>query len=199
LSKSLTLKEQIELGSLFQRSNKLTRNMRTNDAQELANAKYTRQAQAISKTHYGNIERHQQSLAKGGAMAAAIDAEHVAMLRELCELYCKTQLESFVAEEILPGESDFREMLSEMEGIIRRGSGGEFWTPRPATNELLSRLAQSVYIDLRNQVAQLALEPKLLRSAQSSYSVNVQGDVIGGVQVGTGNAQIIKADHDTES
>lgn len=132
-------------------------------------------------------------------MAGAIDIEHVAMLRKLCELYGQTQLESFVADGILPDENDFRELLSEMEGIVDRGSGSESWTPRPATNDLLSRLAQSVYVDLVNQVRQMALEQKLQKPAQPSYTVNVQGDVVGGVQIGSGNTQNIGADDETKS
>ncbi len=174
--------------------------MRTShDAQELAKVKYIRQAQEISKTHYANIQRHQQSLPRGGAMAGAIDREHVAMLRKLCELHGQSQLESFIADGILPDENDLRDILNEMEAIVRRGSGGEFWTPRPATGDLLTWLAQSVYIDLVNQVRQMALEQKLQKPVQASYSVNVQGDVIGGVQVGSGNTQNIEADDETKS
>ena len=110
--------------------------MRTSHgAQELAKVKYIRKAQTISNTHWTNIKRHEQG-PRGGAIKAGIDNEHIAMLRELCELYGQTQLESFIADGILPDQNDLREILNEMEAIVSRGGPSEFWSPRPSTNDL---------------------------------------------------------------
>lgn len=173
--------------------------MRTShDAQELAKVKCIRKAQTISKTHWTNIKRHEQG-PRGGAMKAGIDNEHVTMLRELCELYGQTQIESFIADGILPDQNDLREILNEMEAIVSRGGPSEFWSPRPSTNDLLTRLAQSVFVDLANQVTQMTLEAKLERPKPSAYNLVIEGNVSGGVQVGPGNIQTIKVKDESKS
>lgn len=165
----------------------------SHDGKELATLKYIRQAQEISKTHRANIKRHEQT-ARGGEMIAAIDKEHVTMLRKLCELHGQIQLQSFLAEGLLPNEAEQREICAEMEAIVRRGSGGENWNPRPATNDLLTRLAQSVCVDLANQVKQLDLEKRLTTSMPAAtgdtYNLHVT-NLQGGVQHGSGNIQNI--------
>src|SRR5207253_8242064 len=121
-------------------------------AQELARMKYIRRAQEISKTHWTNIKRFEQTMGRGGARPGAIDNEHVTMRRELAELYGQVQLESFVAEEMLPKRADMAEIKAEMERIVNHRQDGSFWSPGPATNASLTHLVQSVFINLANQV-----------------------------------------------
>lgn len=166
-------------------------------AQELAKLKYIRQVQVLSSTHWANIRHHEQFMPRDCARHSAIDKEHVMMLRAAAELYGQTLLESFIAEGIWPNKDDFKEIQAEMERIVNHRSDGSRWTPLPATNASLTHLAQSVLIDLANQVRQMELEDTLKKPASTSYSVNVQGDVHGGVQVGPNNTQNIGADDET--
>jgi len=174
--------------------------MRISDkAQELARIKYIRQAQEISNNHWANIKQFEQTIGRGGARAGAIDNEHVTMLRELAELYGQVQLESFIAEEMLPNRADMAEIKAEMERIVNHRQDGSFWNPGPATNASLTHLAQSVYIGLTNQVRQMELEKTFQKPASESYSITVQGDVIGGVQQGSGNTQNIHTGQSVEA
>lgn len=169
------------------------------NGQELAKIKYIRQVQVLSRKHWASIRHHEQFMPRGGARDGAIDNEHVTMLRESAELYGETLLESFIAEGIWPNKDDFREIQAEMERIVNHRLDGSGWTPRPATNASLTHLAQSVLIDLANKVRQMELEQKLEKPASMSYSVNVQGDVHGGVQVGPNNTQNIGVDDEAKS
>ena len=166
-------------------------------AQELAKIKYIRQVQVLSSEHWAKIRHHEQFMPRGGARDGAIDKEHVMMLRESAELYGQTILESFIAEGIWPNKDDFREIQAEMERIVSHRAGPSRWIPRPATNASLTHLAQSVLIDLANQVRQMELEETLKKPASTSYSVNIEGDVHGGVQVGPNNTQKIGVDDET--
>ena len=95
-------------------------------AQELARIKYIRQAQEISKIRWANIKRFEQTMGRGGARSEAIDNEHVTMLRELAGLYGQVQLESFIAEEMLPNRADMAEIKAEMERIVNHRQDGSF-------------------------------------------------------------------------
>ena len=168
-------------------------------AQELARMKYIRRAQEISKTHWTNIKRFEQTMGRGGARSGAIDNEHVTMRRELAELYGQVQLESFVAEEMLPSRADMAEIKAEMERIVNHRQDGSSWNPGPATNASLTHLAQSVFIGLANQIRQMELEKTFTKPASESYSLTVQGDVIGGIQQGAGNTQNIQTEQSVEA
>jgi hypothetical protein len=168
-------------------------------AQELARMKYIRRAQEISKTHWTNIKRFEQTMGRGGARSGAIDNEHVTMRRELGELYGQVQLESFVAEEMLPSRADMAEIKAEMERIVNHRQDGSSWNPGPATNASLTHLAQSVFIGLANQIRQMELEKTFTKPASESYSLTIQGDVIGGIQQGTGNTQNIQTGQSVEA
>jgi hypothetical protein len=168
-------------------------------AQELARIKYIRQAQEISKTHWTNIKRFEQTMGRSGARSRAIDNEHVTMLRELAEFYGQAQLESFIAEEMLPNLADMAEIKAEMERIVNHRQDGSSWSPGPATNASLTYLAQSVFIGLANQVRQMELEKTFHKPASEPYSLTVQGDVIGGIQQGAGNTQYIQTGQSVEA
>jgi hypothetical protein len=161
-------------------------------AKQLAEHRYIQKAQQISSEHYANISRHEQTMPRGGAMKGAIDNEHVRMAREIAEAYVNCHMEVFIAEGLIPDVNDLREMKAEIENIIGRHKGGEFWTPRPSTSEALHWLPQQVYIDLANRVKQMELESRMPKPAQSAApgSINIQGHNFGPIQqAGQGNTQ----------
>jgi hypothetical protein len=169
----------------------------SNDAKELAKLKYIRGAQEISSKHYANIERFERTMPRGGMMKGAIDKEHLQMIQELADLYLEAHLEMFVAEGILPDTNDMREFRAEIENIVSRRSGGEFWSPRPSTNSTLSFLPQSIYINFANRVKQMELEARVHKAApeqpaSTSYNTTIHGPNYGNIQQGgQGNTQSV--------
>jgi hypothetical protein len=175
----------------------------SSNAKELAELKYVERAQQISGKHYRNIKRYEQTMPRGGAMKGAIDNEHLAMAREIAETYADTYLESFVAERRLPDANDLREIKSEIENIVGRHRGNEFWTPRPSTAEALIWLPQQVYSRFAKRVRQLELESQLqepVQQAASSNRINIHGDNYGSIQQGgQGNVQNVTEDKENET
>lgn len=173
------------------------------NAKELAEVKYIERAQQISREHYENIRRYEQTMPRGGAMKGAIDREHLAIAREIAETYADSYLESFVAEGLLPDANDLREIKNEIENITGRHKGDEFWTPRPSTSEALIWLPQQVYSRFAGKVRQMELESRLQKPAQqaaSSHQINIHGDNYGAVQQGgQGNVQNVTKEKENEA
>lgn len=166
------------------------------EAKELAKLKYIQGAQKISSQHYANIQRFEQTMPRGGAKKAAIDKEHLQMIQELADLYLEAHLEMFIAEDIWPDERDMKEFQTEIENIVRRGSGNEFWTPSPSLHTTLVFMPQSIYIDFYNRVKQLHLEAKIRKPAPQQpstvYNTTIHGTNYGNLQQGgQGNSQAI--------
>lgn len=167
----------------------------SSEAKELAKLKYIRGAQEISSKHYANIERYERTMPRGGMMKGAIDKEHLQMIQELADLYLEAHLEMFVAEGSLPDANDMREFQAEIEKIVERRPGGEFWAPRPSTNSTLSFLPQSIFINFANRVKQMELEARVRRAApeqpaSATYNTTIHGPNYGDVQQGgQGNTQ----------
>jgi hypothetical protein len=177
----------------------------SSDAKELAKLKYIRGAQEISSKHYANIQRCEQTMPRGGAKKGAIDNEHLQMIQELADLYLEAHLEAFIAEGLLPDTNDLRELQIEIEKIVIRRSGGEFWTPRPSTNQVLSFLPQSICIKFANRVRQIELEARIRKAApaqptSTTYNTTINGPNYGNVQLGgENNTQTIDIRSDDEA
>ena len=168
-------------------------------AEELAKLKYIQHAQVISGRHYANIQRHETTMQRGGAMKRAIDREHVDMAREIAETYANCYLESFLAEGLLPDTNDLREIRTGIENIIGRHKGNEFWIPRPSTSEALLWLPQHVFGRFVARVKQMELEGSLQRPAEQvgSHHINIHGDNYAPIQQG-GQGNIQNIDMETE-
>jgi hypothetical protein len=165
------------------------------NAKELAELKYIQRAQEISRSHYGNIKRHEQAMSPGGAMKGAIDQEHLAMARKISEAFADSYLELFLAEGQLPDPSELEEIKTEIQRIIEKHKGNDFWTPRPSTAEALLWMPQQVYSRFVTKVRQLQLERALKRPVQEGGQVNritIGGNNYGAIQQGgEGNIQTL--------
>jgi hypothetical protein len=157
----------------------------SNDAKELADRRFMQAAQRISAEHYGNIQQHEQTMPRGGAMQGAIDREHLNMAREIAEAYVECHLEFFVAESLIPDANDLREMRTEIKAIVARHEGSEFWTPRPATAGALSILPDKIYVQLASRVKEMELETKLpSASVPATAGIHIGGHNFGQIQQG---------------
>jgi hypothetical protein len=174
--------------------------MRISDkAKELADLKYINHAQRISSGHYANIQRFEITMPRGGAKIGAIDKEHLEMAKEIAQTYADCCLESFIAEGLLPDANDLNEIKAEIENIIGRHNGNEFWHPRPSTSEALIWLPQQVFGRFAARVKQMQLERELQRPAQevrpSVNQITIGGSNYGAIQQGgQGNTQILNED-----
>lgn len=172
------------------------------NAKELAELKYIERAQQISREHFENIRRNEQTTPRGGSMKGSIDREHLAMAQEIAEMYANSYLESFVAEGLLPDANDLREIKNEIENIIGRHKGDEFWTPRPSTSEALIWLPQQVYSRFAGKVRQMELEGGLQKPAQQaarSNQINIHGDNYAVQRGGQGNVQNVNKETANET
>lgn len=157
-------------------------------AKELAERRYVQAAERLSTEHYRNIRRYEQTMLRGGAMRGAIDGEHLNMARAISEAYVNCHLEVFVAEGLIPDANDLRELRTEINAIVDRHQGSEFWTPRPATVGALLILADQIYIQLANRVRQMELESRLPKaSVAAGASIHIGGDNFGAIQQGGQN------------
>jgi hypothetical protein len=157
-------------------------------AKELAERKYIQEAQKLSAEHYGVIRRHEQVMPRGGARQGAIDKEHLKMARRIAEAYVSHHIEVFLAEGLIPDGNDLREMRTEIDNIIGRHKGGEFWTPSPSTAEALVWLPQQIYGDLANRVRQMELESRMPKTARAAEAViHIEGHNFGAIQQGGQN------------
>ncbi len=174
----------------------------SSDAQKLAELKYIQGSQEISSKHYANIERCERTMPRGGAMKRAIDNEHLQMMHEIANLYLESHLEVFIAEDSLPDANDMRELLTEVEKIVKRHEANEFWTPRASTGMNLTFLPQRIFSKFANRVKQLELEAKIRNAAprppaSTTYNTTIHGDNYGNIQHGgEGNTQTINRTDD---
>jgi hypothetical protein len=160
----------------------------SNDAKELAERRYVQAAERLSAEHYRNIQRHEQTMPRGGAMQGAIDREHLTMAREIALAYVDCHLEVFVAEGLIPDANDLREMRTEINKIVARHEGSEFWTPRPATAGALTILPDQIYGQLANRVRQMELESRMpTASVPAAPSIHIGGHNFGAIQQGGQN------------
>lgn len=157
-------------------------------AKELAERRYVQAGERLSAEHYRNIQRHEQTMPRGGAMRGAIDREHLNMAREIAEAYVDCHVEVFVAEGLIPDPNDLRELRTEINAIVARHTGTEFWTPRPATADALLILPDQIYGQFANRVRQMELESKLPRaSVPTDSSIHIGGHNFGAIQQGGQN------------
>jgi hypothetical protein len=171
-------------------------------AKELAELKYIERAQKISSRHYANIQRHETIMPRGGAMKGAIDNEHLEMAQEIAETYANCCLESFLVEGLLPDANDLREIQAEIENIIGRHNGNEFWHPRPSTSEALIWLPQKVFGRFATRVRQMQLEKEIGPPAQRARpnQINIAGNNYGPIQQGGhANTQNLTKDNKDEA
>lgn len=179
--------------------------MRISDkAKELADLKYIQHAQRISSGHYANIQRFETTMPRGGAKKGAIDKEHLEMAKEIAETYADCCLESFMAEGLLPDVNDLKEIKAEIENIVGRHNGNEFWHPRPSTSEALTWLPQQVFGRFAARLRQMQLERELQRPAQevrpSLNQITIAGNNYAAIQQGgQGNTQILNEDKKYEA
>ena len=125
---------------------------------------------------------------RGGAMRGAIDREHLTMAREIGMAYVDCHLDVFVAEGLIPDANDLREMRTEINAIVARDEGSEFWTPRPATAGALSILPDQIYGQLANRVRQMELENRMpTASIPAAPSIHIGGNNFGAIQQGGQN------------
>lgn len=157
-------------------------------AKELADRKYVQAAKRLSTEHYGNIQRHEQLMPRGGAMRGAIDREHLTMARRIAEAYVDCHLEVFVTEGLIPDSNDLEEMRTEINFIVARHERSEFWSPRPATAGALSILPDQIFGELANRVRQMDLESRMPRtSVPAASSIHIAGHNFGSIQQGGQN------------
>jgi hypothetical protein len=160
----------------------------SNDARELADRRFIQAAQTISAEHYRNIQQHEQTMPRGGAMQGAVDSEHVNMARKVAKAYVDCHLEVFMAEGLIPDANDLKEMRTEINAVVARHEGSEFWTPRPTIAGVLSILPDQIYGQLANRVRQMELESKLPKAnVPAAGSINIRGHNFGAIQQGGQN------------
>jgi hypothetical protein len=163
----------------------------SSDARQLANLKYSQQAQEISSGHWKTIKHYESNMPRGGGMRSAIDKEHFDMAQELSDLYITLHLEAFANEDLIPDEQDLQEMERQVAEIVRGCGANELYTPLVSTNGEFQTLLMKINGRLRTKVGQMRLESRLQKPAAvaqpASHQINIYGHNLGPIQQGGQN------------